>query len=77
VIAFNRTTERVVPFDLDRAGSRSLISGIVADGQTSLFDAMLGAVREIEASRRSADAPRREAIVVLSDGEDTASRLGF
>ena len=77
ILAFNRNAERIVPFGLDRAAAAPLIDAIVAEGETSLFDAVLVALRELQTARRSAETPVREAIVVLSDGEDTASRLAF
>lgn len=77
VIAFNRSAERIVSFETAAADAARLIDKIGADGQTALFDAMLVALRELHGARRTSDGPRREALIVLSDGEDTASRLVF
>lgn len=47
------------------------ISGIEASGETALYDAVFSALRELR------DEKSRRAIVVLSDGEDTASNRSF
>lgn len=75
VIAFNRSADRIVSFETNAADAAPLIDKIGADGQTALFDAMLVALQELHGARRKSDGPRREALIVLSDGEDTASRL--
>lgn len=77
VMAFSRTSERIVPFGLAGVAAHTLVGNIVADGQTALFDAVLVALRELKAAPRSDEAAHRNALVVLSDGEDTASRLAF
>jgi Ca-activated chloride channel family protein len=77
VLAFNRQVTRVVPFSTGASAARSLVDHLGADGQTALFDAMFVALRELQSAGRLGEAPRREAILVLSDGEDTASRLDF
>jgi VWFA-related protein len=77
VLAFNRQVMRVVPFSTGTSEARPLVDHLSADGQTALFDAMLVALRELQSAGRPGEGPRRDAIVVLSDGEDTASRLDF
>jgi VWFA-related protein len=76
VLAFNRQVTRVVPFGTAASVARPLVNDISADGQTAMFDAMLVALRELQPADRP-EGPRREAILVLSDGEDTASHLDF
>jgi Ca-activated chloride channel family protein len=46
-------------------------------GRTPLYASIYTALRELEKVGRAYDAPRRQAIVVLSDGQDTASGFGF
>ena len=77
VIAFNQHAERVVPFGTALAAAAGLVNAIEADGQTAMFESLLVAVRDLQARRRADGAPHREALVVLSDGEDTASHLVF
>ena len=77
VMAFNQHTERVVPFGTDARTASGLVDHIRPDGTTALFDAILVGLRELQTARRTRQGPRREALVVLSDGEDSASRLAF
>ena len=76
VLAFNRNTERVVPFGSDIETASARVEELRADGSTALLDAILVGLRELQ-TRRTRQDPRREALVVLSDGEDSASRLAF
>jgi VWFA-related protein len=75
VLAFNQRAERVVPLGLSAAAAVPLVGTIGADGQTALFEAILVAMRELQAARQPG--LRREALIVLSDGEDTMSRVSF
>lgn len=77
VLAFNQSAERIVPFGTDVTAATSLVDQVRADGTTALFDAVLVGLRELQTARRTSETPRRQALVVLSDGEDSASRLGF
>ncbi|MEW5736772.1 MAG: extracellular solute-binding protein [Thermodesulfobacteriota bacterium] len=49
------------------------ISGVFADGGTALYDAMGMAFKELSDLSRTRKEPRRYAVLVLSDGLDTAS----
>lgn len=77
VMAFNQRAERLIPLGSDRAAAERALSGVAATGQTALFEAALIAVRDLQAARRGKASEYREAIIVLSDGEDTSSRLPF
>lgn len=50
------------------------ISGLYADGNTSLNDALVTALDEVQKARESDKEKRLYGIVVLSDGQDTTSR---
>jgi Ca-activated chloride channel family protein len=50
------------------------ISGLYADGNTSLNDALVAALDEVQKARESEKEKRLYGIVVLSDGQDTTSR---
>lgn len=57
-------------FERNSADVRSAISGLIADGDTALYDAVIAAV-DLLGQDQSSD--RIRAIVLLSDGQDTAS----
>ena len=65
------------PITSDRTALAHAIRSTSAAGRTPLYAAIYTALRELEKIRRSYDAPRRQAVVVLSDGQDTASSFGF
>lgn len=46
-------------------------------GRTPLYASIYTALRELATTRDTYDTPRRQAMVVLSDGQDTASGFGF
>jgi Ca-activated chloride channel family protein len=70
------------PFTLDRATLEEAIGEASAGGQTALYNAIYVALREFGSLETGDAAPaggniRRRAIVVLSDGVDTASLVTF
>jgi Ca-activated chloride channel family protein len=72
---FSDAPQRVVPlqpFAENQKVLRSAIRGLVADGATSLYDATAEAVDDIAALR---DSKRINAVVLLSDGQDTVSNM--
>ncbi|HSL24004.1 MAG TPA: VWA domain-containing protein [Vicinamibacterales bacterium] len=71
VFAFDSKLRAVEPFTSDLDGVRTRLLQPQPFGTTSLFDAIAGAAEQI-AQRSGA---RRKAIVVLTDGVDTSSRL--
>lgn len=77
VMAFNQRAERVVPFGTAPAAAAPLVDAIEAEGQTALFEATLVALRDLRTTRRAGENPRREAVVVVSDGADTSSHVAF
>lgn len=77
VMAFNRSAARIVPFGTDLRAATSLVEQVRADGQTALFDAVLVALRDLRTARAGDETLRRQALIVLSDGEDSASRVAF
>jgi Ca-activated chloride channel homolog len=64
-------------FTSDHAALTAAIKGTTAAGRTPLYAAIYTALRELEKTRRTYESPRRQAVVVLSDGQDTASGFGF
>lgn len=65
------------PLDEDVDGARTAIRATTARGGTALYNALYMTLREMMTKRRTSDEVRRQAIAVLSDGEDTASLVGF
>jgi Ca-activated chloride channel homolog len=78
VIAFNNTVDIRQDFTPEHALLRSAISSTRPDGATALYNAVYVALRNLQRVRPSAEGElRREAIIVLSDGDDTSSVVAF
>ena len=74
VIEFNSHERIVQGFTNDRGALETAIRRTSAGGSTSLYNAIYIALRDLARTPESAPgALRRQAIVVLSDGEDTSS----
>ncbi len=70
LFAFDSRLQEVAPFSVDTRALQGALGEVDPFGATSLHDAIAAA------ARRVADRPgRRRAVVVLTDGIDTASRL--
>ena len=65
------------PFTSDQALIERAIRGLSMSGATALYDGLYVVLKEFERERRAAVQVRRQALVVLSDGLDNRSRLGF
>jgi Ca-activated chloride channel homolog len=63
--------------DADRGTAETAIRGTVARGGTALYNGLYMTLKEMVKQRRLQGDVRRQAIVVLSDGNDTASLIGF
>jgi len=70
LFAFDRDLREIVPFTTDHGQLRAALETVEPYGVTSLYDAIAQT-----AERIAAEPVRRRAIVVLTDGVDTASRL--
>jgi VWFA-related protein len=70
VFAFDRSLREVQRFTADRDVLEQAFANLRAYGQTSIFDAAADT-----ASRISPDRSRRQAIVIVTDGIDTSSRM--
>jgi Ca-activated chloride channel homolog len=74
VIDFNSSAHILQSFTNDRAALEQAIRHTRAGGSTSLYNALYIAFNELKQTRATSTAEiRRQAIVVLSDGEDTSS----
>lgn len=77
IVDFDSRVNILQPFTNDVEQLEDAIRRTTAGGSTSLYNAIYIALRELaKAPLRQADL-RREAIVVLSDGEDTSSLVSF
>jgi len=78
VIDFDSRVSVVAPFGASRAEVEKAIASTVAGGSTALYNAIYIALRELNKVRsRNIEDLRRQAIVVLSDGEDTSSLVAY
>jgi Ca-activated chloride channel homolog len=82
-----RTTDRAIVVDVkdsiriaqeltsDRDSIAHAIHDVSAGGETAVYDAVYVILRQLERERRAAAQVRRQAIVLLTDGIDTRSRV--
>ena len=70
-------TKILQPLSGDIAAAKTAIAGTMAKGGTALFNGVYLTLKELTKQQRLNDDVRRQAIVVLSDGEDTASLVSF
>jgi Ca-activated chloride channel homolog len=78
IVSFDSRVIVLQPFTNDAAELENAIRKTSAGGSTSLHNAVYIALKDLRRIvAKSADEVRRQAIVVLSDGEDTSSLLPF
>jgi tight adherence protein C len=70
VVAFNTTARVAQPLTTDKAAALAAVGSLVAAGDTAIYDALLRSADVLAA----ADPKSRRAIVLLTDGVDTASQ---
>jgi Ca-activated chloride channel family protein len=77
VMAFNDRVHVLTTFTSETETVARAVRAIRPMGATALYNAIYVALREFRRSVATDSTVRRRAIVVLSDGEDTASLLSF
>lgn len=78
VVDFDSRVEVAQDFTSDRALLEQAIRATAAGGSTSLHNALYISLKELAKMRaKRADDVRRQAIIVLSDGEDTSSLVSY
>jgi Ca-activated chloride channel family protein len=77
VMAFNDRVHVLTSFTSQPEVIATAIGSTRPAGATALYNAIYVALREFRRNLAADDTVRRRAIVVLSDGEDTASLLSF
>ena len=65
------------PLQADPSEAAAAIRGTTARGGTALYNALYMTLKEMVKQGRASGDVRRQAIAVLSDGDDTASLMGF
>ena len=77
VVGFADTVQVLQPLTSDRAILEQAVRATGAKGSTSLNNAVYIALKQFGQGARAGVDPRRQAIVVLSDGQDTSSVVSF
>jgi Ca-activated chloride channel family protein len=78
VIDFDSQVRILSPFTTDGAALEKAIRSTTPNGSTSLYNAIYISLKDLKKARAaSADDIRRQAIVLLSDGDDTSSLVEF
>jgi Ca-activated chloride channel homolog len=77
VVTFDGAIRVLQNLTSDRAALEEAVGQIEARGATSLYNALYISLKEFERAGRREGEVRRQAIVLLSDGEDTSSLLSF
>jgi Ca-activated chloride channel family protein len=77
VITFDDTVDVVQPLTSDHAQLASAIRSTSARGGTALHNALYIALKQFGRPARGGTEVRRQALAVLSDGDDTSSLISF
>lgn len=77
IIDFDSRVEILQPFTNSVDALEEAIRLTSAGGSTSLYNALYISLRELKKAPLRVEDVRREAIIVLSDGEDTSSLVSF
>ncbi len=77
IVSFSDTVNVSQPLTTDRPALTAAVGATRADGATSLHNALYVSLKEFGRSAQHSSDVRRQAIVVLSDGEDTSSLVSF
>jgi len=77
VVSFADSVTVLQPLTFDAQAIETAINSTQARGSTSLYNAIYVSLKQFGRSASDAGEVRRQAIAVLSDGEDTASVVAF
>ena len=77
VVSFADSVTVLQPFTCDQALLEKAVHSVVAHGSTALNNAVYISLKQFGQAAKQDAAPRRQSIVVLSDGEDTSSLVSF
>ena len=74
LMGFNHRIHSYTPFTERLDMVSAFARGIVANGDTALYDALLYGLRQLEEIDKGASTPERRVIFLFTDGEDVQSR---
>jgi Ca-activated chloride channel family protein len=77
IVDIKDATRIMFPLGSDLEGAKQAILTTVPRGGTALYNGTYLTLKEMTKERRANDTVRRQAIVVLSDGDDTASLVSY
>ena len=77
IVDVKDTVKVLHPLDGDPTAAPQAIRATFARGGTALYNGLYMTLKEMVKQRRQNGEVRRQAIAVLSDGDDTASLIGF
>lgn len=77
VVDIKDATRILHPLDADPEAAQDAIRSTVPKGGTALYNGLYLTLKELVKQRRTNGGVRRQAIAVLSDGDDTASLMSF
>lgn len=77
IIAFGKRAQRLATFGDDRTVASNALLTAEASGTTAMYDAMMVALDDIAKARRVRAREMRDVLLVLTDGDDTASVNAF
>ena len=77
VVDIKDATRILAPLSSDIEAAKRAILATMPRGGTALYNGLYLTLKELTKERRSNGEVRRQAIVVLSDGDDTASLMAF
>jgi len=77
VVDIKDATRILQPLTDDLDAAKTAIAATKAKGGTALYNGVYTTLKELTKQRRATEEVRRQAIVVLSDGDDTASLVSF
>jgi Ca-activated chloride channel homolog len=78
VIGFSTQVRILQPFTNDAAAIEKAIRDTMADGSTALYNSIYISLKELRKVKAQTETEiRRQAIIVLSDGDDTSSLLPY
>lgn len=78
VIDFDSAVRVLQPFTSDMVALERAIRQTAVNGSTSLYNAVYISLKELKKARaQSAEEIRRQAVIVLSDGDDTSSLVEY
>ena len=77
IVEIKDNVRMAYPLGADIAEAEAAVRGTTARGGTALYNGLYLSIKEMLKQRRTNGEVRRQAIAVLSDGEDTASLVGY